>query len=150
MQSQDLKDNSPSSVLSRKEPERLMARGRSSSELALPPSGWPSPYRSKESWAGMLLERLIPLPLLPLPPAGKLYWLMLVGLTAQENEQTAWSTRRWMISDKYKITEASITYWRKVQTLSWGCGKLEKVPKMCRVEHLILVLAQQQFTLSVT
>lgn len=29
----------PSSVLSLKEPDRLMARGRSSSELALPPSG---------------------------------------------------------------------------------------------------------------
>lgn len=56
-----------------------MARGRSSREFALPPSGWPSPYRSKESWAGMLLERLM-----LLLPGGRLYWLMLVGLTAEE------------------------------------------------------------------
>lgn len=75
---------SPSSVLSLKDPERLMARGRSSREVALPPSGWPSPYRSKESWVGILLERLM-----LVLPGGRLYWLMLVGLTAQSKTYTS-------------------------------------------------------------
>lgn len=62
-------------MLSRKEPERLMARGRSSREVALPPSVWASLQRSKaESWAGMLLERLM------LGP-GRVNLVRLVGLT---------------------------------------------------------------------
>ena len=71
---------SPSSVLSRKDPERLMPLGLSSRDVALPPSVWPSPYRSNESWVGMLLDRLM------LGP-GRLYWDIPVGLTEINTER---------------------------------------------------------------
>lgn len=76
LETRDSEEPWTSSVLSLKDPERLMPRGRSSRDVALPPRGCPSPYSSKESWAGMLLERLI------LVDTG--YWHILVGLSRLE------------------------------------------------------------------
>lgn len=79
LETRDREEPWTSSVLSLNDPERLIPRVRSSREVALPPSGCPSPYRSKESCAGILFERLM-----LLLPEGMLYWHAWVGLNRLE------------------------------------------------------------------